>query len=145
MLLRPDWVVISQGSENSKVPSHEISRCARVQLSIWQPGGGGGNNGSVSNRRPARESTPSLPGTNGGGGIKLTDQKRSREHLGVVGTFPAAVLERRSQPKDVLLRRGKGSEVKQGGHTAVLLANGAFVRDRFKLRQRSQPSTLLNT
>lgn len=77
-------------------------------------GGGGSNNGSVSNRRPARESTPSLPGTNGGGGIKLTDQKRSREHLGVVGTFPAAVLERRSQPKDVILRRGEGSEVKQG-------------------------------
>lgn len=118
MLLRPDRVVISQGSENSKVPSHEISRCARVQLSIWQPGvgwgRGGSNNGSVSNRRPARESTPSFPGTDGGGGIKLTDQKRSREHFGVVGTFPAAVLERRSQPKDVILRRGRGSEVKQG-------------------------------
>lgn len=36
MLLCSDWMVISQGTENSKVPSHEISRCARVQLSICQ-------------------------------------------------------------------------------------------------------------
>lgn len=39
VLLRSDWVVVSQGTENSKVPSHEIGRCARVQLSIWQGGG----------------------------------------------------------------------------------------------------------
>lgn len=25
--------------------------------------------------------------------IKLTDQKRGREHFGVIGAFPAAVLE----------------------------------------------------
>lgn len=36
MLLCSDWMMISQGTENSKVPSHEISRCARVQLSICQ-------------------------------------------------------------------------------------------------------------
>lgn len=38
MLLRSDWVMVSQGTENSKVPSHEIGRCAGVQLSIWQGG-----------------------------------------------------------------------------------------------------------
>lgn len=38
VLLRSDWVMISQGTENSKVPSHEIGRCARVELSIWQRG-----------------------------------------------------------------------------------------------------------
>lgn len=36
MLLCPDWMLVSQGTENSKVPSHEIGRCARVQLSICQ-------------------------------------------------------------------------------------------------------------
>lgn len=77
-------------------------------------GGGGATTAALAIGVQLGKSTPSLPGTNGGGGIKLTDQKRSREHLGVVGTFPAAVLERRSQPKDVILRRRKGSEVKQG-------------------------------
>lgn len=36
MLLCSDWMMISQRTENSKVPSHEISRCARVQLPICQ-------------------------------------------------------------------------------------------------------------
>lgn len=36
MLLCSDWMMISQRTENGKVPSHEVSRCARVQLSICQ-------------------------------------------------------------------------------------------------------------
>lgn len=42
MLLRSDWMMVSQCTENSKVPPHEISRCARVQLSVCQREGGGG-------------------------------------------------------------------------------------------------------
>lgn len=38
MLLRSDWMMVSQGTENSKVPPHEVSRCARVQLAICQWG-----------------------------------------------------------------------------------------------------------
>lgn len=36
MLLRSDWMMVPQRTENGKVSPHEISRCARVQLSICQ-------------------------------------------------------------------------------------------------------------
>lgn len=94
VLLRSDWVVISQGTENSKVPSHEIGRCARVQLSIWQWGRQqmSGLESRVYFLELIKEE------------IKLTDQKWSREHFGVIGAFPSAVLEMQGQPKDVILR-----------------------------------------
>lgn len=53
--------------------------------------------------------------------IKLTDQERSREHFGVVGAFPSAVLEVRGQPEEVVLG-GKGSKVKR----RPAAAEGAF-------------------
>lgn len=96
VLLRSDWVVVSQGTENSKVPSHEIGRCARVQLSIWPWG---------------RQSEQQMSGLESRvhflelikEEIKLTDQKWSREHFGVIGAFPSAVLKMQRQPKDVIL------------------------------------------
>lgn len=59
--------------------------------------------------------------------IKLTDQKWGREHFGVVGAFPAAVLEMWGQSKDVVLR-WKGSEFKMRPEKATLsLAKGTFI------------------
>lgn len=42
-------------------------------------------------------------------GTQLTDQKRGWQHFGVIGAFPAAILEMRGQSKEVILWR-KGSK-----------------------------------
>lgn len=61
------------------------------------------------------------PGTNQKAGIKLTDQERGRQHLGVVGAFPAAVLEMRGQSEDVVLRSER-SEFNKGPVKATFTA-----------------------
>lgn len=48
MLLSPDRMMLPQGTEDSKVPSHEVCRRARVQLPICQ------SEIRVSNKQPMR-------------------------------------------------------------------------------------------
>lgn len=120
MLLSSDWMMISKGTENSKVPSHEIGRCARVQLSIWQRG-----KQSKQQMSTSESSVHFLELIEAE--IKLTDQKRSREHFGVVGAFPAAILKMRGESKDVVLR-WKGSKFKtRAAKATVSLAKRAFI------------------
>lgn len=106
MLLRPDWMMVPQCTENSKVPPHEISRRARVKLSVCQ----------------GTESESCCRGRRCGGReafrggcpllverdiflllVRLTEEERRRQHLGVVGTLPAAVLEVRGKSEDIVL------------------------------------------
>lgn len=59
--------------------------------------------------------------------FKLTDQKRGREHFGVIGAFPAAVLEMRGESKDVILwREGSKFNTRPAKATSGL-AEGTFI------------------
>lgn len=49
MLLSPDRMMLPQGTEDGKVPSHEVCRRARVQLSICQ------SDTRDSNKQPMRD------------------------------------------------------------------------------------------